>query len=206
MKKTFHFFRKILENRLLIAVTILISVAYSWEKIDHYLGITQNQWGLAATFWNDRIMAVIQNWGWMEWATFISGLAALGYFCEKFLPHPWKGMCKMTDKLPKKVPCLEHPEGQVPLDSPFYMERPPIDSDCYEAVSRPDALIRIKAPRQMGKTSLMTRVLDHTEQQGCRTVAVYFQQADSDIFADLDLFLQWFCASVMLVVQSFEWE
>ena len=112
----------------------------------------------------------------------------------------------MTDKLPKKVPCLEQPEGQVPLDSPFYMKRPPTDSDCYEAVRRPDALIRIKTPRQMGKTSLMTRVLDHTEQQGCRTVAVYFQQADSDIFADLDLFLQWFCASVMLVVQSFEWE
>jgi len=29
VKKAFHFFRKILENRLLIAVTILISVAYS---------------------------------------------------------------------------------------------------------------------------------------------------------------------------------
>ena len=25
---------------------------------------------------------------------------------------------------------------------------------------------------------------------------LYFQQADSDIFDDLDLFLQWFCASI----------
>ncbi len=202
MKKVFHFFRKIPENRLLLAIATFISgaaaVSYFWEKIDRHLGISQNRWVLAvAAFWDDKIAHAVQNWGWVEWATFISGLAAVAYFCEKFLPYPWKGMRKMKEKLPnKKIPSLEQPEGQVPLDSPFYVERLPVDSDCYEAVSKPYALIRIKAPRQMGKTSLMTRVLDHARQQGCRTVAVYFEQADSDIFADLNLFLQWFCASV----------
>lgn len=42
---------------------------------------------------------------------------------------------------------LEFPEGLVPIDSPFYVERPPLENDCYEAIERPGSLIRIKAPR-----------------------------------------------------------
>jgi hypothetical protein len=46
---------------------------------------------------------------------------------------------------------LDNPEGVVPLDSPFYIERLPIESDCYEEIEQPGALIRIKAPKQIGK-------------------------------------------------------
>lgn len=56
---------------------------------------------------------------------------------------------------------LENPEGQVPLSSPFYVERPPIETTCYGAIAQPNALIRIKAPRQVGKSSLMSRILHH---------------------------------------------
>lgn len=90
----------------------------------------------------------------------------------------------------------ELPEGQVDLASEFYIERPPIESRCYEAILKPGSLIRIKAPRQMGKTSLMARILHHASQQGCLTVPLSFQLADGKVFADLDKFLQWFCASV----------
>lgn len=91
---------------------------------------------------------------------------------------------------------LEEPDGQVGLDSPFYMERSPIESDCFEAVIAAGALIRIKAPRQMGKSSLLSRILVHAQQQGYKSVHLYFQQADGEVFADLDRFLQWFCASI----------
>ncbi|MBD2340054.1 AAA-like domain-containing protein [Calothrix sp. FACHB-156] len=90
----------------------------------------------------------------------------------------------------------ELPEGQVDLASEFYIERPPIESRCYEAILKPGSLIRIKAPRQMGKTSLMARILHHASQQGCLTVPLSFQLADGKVFADLDKFLLWFCASV----------
>ncbi len=90
----------------------------------------------------------------------------------------------------------ELPGGQVDLASRFYIERHPIESRCYETISQPGALIRIKAPRQMGKTSLMARILHHAEQQGSRTVALSFQLANRKIFANSDTFLQWFCASV----------
>lgn len=104
------------------------------------------------------------------------------YFAKKLKQNQWD---------------IEEPEGQVPLNSPFYIERPPIEPDCYETILKPGALIRIKAPRQMGKTSLMTRVLHHAEHQGkCRTISLSFQEADSDIFANLDDFLQWFSRSV----------
>ncbi len=91
---------------------------------------------------------------------------------------------------------LEEPEGQVSLQSRFYVERPPIEAECYEAITKPGALIRVKAPRQMGKTSLMTRILHYAAQEGCRSVPLYFQQADGDVFSKLDKFLEWFCASV----------
>ncbi|TAD80052.1 MAG: molecular chaperone Tir [Oscillatoriales cyanobacterium] len=96
--------------------------------------------------------------------------------------------------LPAAAP--ELPGGQVDLASRFYIDRPPIESRCYETIVQPGALIRIKAPRQMGKTSLMARILHHAEQQGCRTVALSFQLANRRVFASSDTFLQWFCASI----------
>ena len=91
---------------------------------------------------------------------------------------------------------LEPPSGQVPLNSPFYIERIPIESECFQAILKPDALIRIKAPRQMGKSSLLSRILDHASQAACRTVYLNFQTIDAEFLEDLDQFLQWFCANV----------
>jgi serine/threonine-protein kinase len=91
---------------------------------------------------------------------------------------------------------LDEPEGQVSLNSDFYVERPPIESDCYEAIVKPGALIRVKAPRQMGKSSLMSRILLHASQQGYRTASLNFQSADSELLTSLDKFLQWFCAII----------
>lgn len=84
--------------------------------------------------------------------------------------------------------------GQIPLDSLFYVERPPIESLCYETILQPGALIRIKAPKQMGKTSLMARVLQQAREQDLRTITLSLQLADTNVFLSLDRFLQWFCA------------
>jgi len=100
----------------------------------------------------------------------------------------------LIQPLPAAAP--ELPGGQVELTSCFYIDRPPIESRCYETIAQPGALIRIKAPRQMGKTSLMARILHHAEVQGSRTVALSFQLANRKIFANSDTFLQWFCASI----------
>jgi serine/threonine-protein kinase len=91
---------------------------------------------------------------------------------------------------------LEEPEGQIEVGSRFYIQRPPIERDCCETMLRSGSLIRIKAPRQMGKSSLLSRTLAFAKYKGYQVAHLYFQQADSAIFDDLDLFLQWFCGSI----------
>lgn len=93
---------------------------------------------------------------------------------------------------PPKI-CLK---GQVTLNSHFYVERPPIETLCDETILQPGALIRIKAPKQMGKTSLMARILQQARGKNLRTVTLSFQLADATVFSDLNRFLQWFCAIV----------
>ncbi len=95
---------------------------------------------------------------------------------------------------------LEHPSGLVPLNSPFYIKRFPIEERCYEQINQPGSLIRIKAPRQMGKTSLLTRIIDKSESQGDSTVTLDFQLAARQIFVNSDKFLRWFCASIGLAL------
>lgn len=102
---------------------------------------------------------------------------------------------------PQPVAEPELPRGQVELASAFYVERPGIDERCYEAIAKSGALIRIKAPRQMGKTSLMARVLHRAAAFGYRTVPLSFQLADSKVFTDLEQFLRWFCANVALQLE-----
>lgn len=101
-----------------------------------------------------------------------------------------------ADSPPLPIAVPELPEGQVDVASVFYMERPPVETRSYEAIVQPGALIRIRAPRQMGKTSLMARILHDAKQQGYRTVQLSFQLADLRLFADTDRFLKWFCASI----------
>ncbi len=91
---------------------------------------------------------------------------------------------------------LEPPQGQVPLDSKLYIERPPIEQRCYKAIMQPGAIIRIKAPKQMGKTSLMARIVAHAKKQGYQVATVDFRIIDKTVLTNLDQFLKWFCAYV----------
>ncbi len=97
---------------------------------------------------------------------------------------------------PVQAVALDEPEGQVPLESTLYVERPPIEARCYEAIVKTGALIRIKAPRQMGKSSLMLRILNHASEQDYQTASLNFQLVDRDSLSSLDQFLQWFCTSI----------
>ena len=101
-----------------------------------------------------------------------------------------------SDNIPLPAAEPELPGGQVDVASQFYIERQPIEERCYQTILQPSALIRIKAPRQMGKTSLMARILHHGARQGYCTVPLTFQLVDKGVFANLDKFLKWFCAYV----------
>ncbi|NET56868.1 MAG: DNA-binding protein [Symploca sp. SIO2E6] len=82
------------------------------------------------------------------------------------------------------------------LAAELYVERPPIEANCHEAILQPGALIRIKAPKQMGKTWLMDQILRDAAREGYKTVPLNLLRADHSVIAHLDKFLRWFCARV----------
>jgi transcriptional regulator with XRE-family HTH domain len=90
-------------------------------------------------------------------------------------------------------PC--YPNGAVPLGSPFYLERVPFEEQVNQEIRKPGALVRIKAPREMGKTSLLLRVLDAAKRLGYHTVSLNLEQVDQAILSDLNQFLRWLCAN-----------
>ena len=67
---------------------------------------------------------------------------------------------------------------------------------CCAELNKPGALLRIKAPIQFGKTTLMANLLKYSEQQGYRAIALNLRDAVKDDFESLESFLQWFMASV----------
>jgi hypothetical protein len=84
----------------------------------------------------------------------------------------------------------------VSADFSLYVQRPPIEADCCQEILKPGALICIKAPEKMGKTSLLKGILSQAEAYGYRKVYLNLRAAEGAIFANLDRFLRWFCANI----------
>ncbi|MDJ0715356.1 MAG: AAA-like domain-containing protein [Prochloraceae cyanobacterium] len=97
-----------------------------------------------------------------------------------------------NERVPDRFPC-----GPVPLNSNLYIERPPVENLAYEEIRHPGSLVRIKAPRHMGKSSLMLRTIDVAASMDYRTVQVDFQLADEAVFANSNKFLRWFCYNIV---------
>jgi diguanylate cyclase (GGDEF)-like protein len=91
---------------------------------------------------------------------------------------------------------LEFPSGTVPLNSPFYIERPPLETLAYAEIGKPGCVLRLQAPPKMGKSSLTLRLVAHATESGYRTARLDFQQLEPAIYASLEKFLRWLCASV----------
>ena len=79
------------------------------------------------------------------------------------------------------------------FDCPTYVERLPIETNCNRTVAQPGSLLRIKAPRRMGKTWLIDRLLHRASQQEYRVIKLNLQQADPLLLRSCEEFLQWFC-------------
>jgi diguanylate cyclase (GGDEF)-like protein len=94
-----------------------------------------------------------------------------------------------------------YPGSPVPVDSVFYIERLSIENLVYQEIYKSGSIIQIKAPRRMGKTSFVLRLIDRTQKSGYSSIYLDFQQAEEEIFASIDKFLRWFCANVSRQLQ-----
>ncbi|GBO55570.1 hypothetical protein APA_3721 [Pseudanabaena sp. lw0831] len=107
---------------------------------------------------------------------------------------------ELTPVLIKRKPPIPPPTPDphivVENNGYFYVVRSQLEQRCYEEVVKAGTLIRIKSPERMGKSLMMGRVLDYATQQEYRTAVIDLQEANKEIFADINKFLQWFCACV----------
>ncbi|NES89756.1 MAG: serine/threonine protein kinase [Okeania sp. SIO2B9] len=89
------------------------------------------------------------------------------------------------------------PNGSISLNSPFYIQRSDIEKQVYAEIEKPGALVRIKAPQEMGKTSLLLRVIKYAESLDYCTVNLDLQRVEQNILSDdINKFLRWFCANI----------
>lgn len=87
---------------------------------------------------------------------------------------------------------IDNPKGTMSKESRFYIERPQ-DSRLLGQVGLKQALINIKAPRQMGKSSMLIRGVEKARQLGKRIVFLDFQQLDTEHLHDSKTFYTSFC-------------
>ncbi|TAF97315.1 MAG: serine/threonine protein kinase [Oscillatoriales cyanobacterium] len=120
---------------------------------------------------------------------------------ELFIEYKQDLVCKeLLEKFgarasePRKI--LEVPEGLVPLNSDFYIERSRMEADCYQQILRPGSMIRIKAPKLMGKTSLLNRIIKNAQTNEYRLVRLDFRDAEEDILKNTNKFFEWFCFNI----------
>ena len=106
----------------------------------------------------------------------------------------YKGVSRFIKEQLLTIP--KQPENQSQNISSFYIQRPEIENNCYQNILQPGALIRIKSPRKMGKTYLISRIFDHVKQKGYRTVSINLWSQEN--LTDLKTFLQRFCAILSL--------
>jgi diguanylate cyclase (GGDEF)-like protein len=88
------------------------------------------------------------------------------------------------------------PGDPLPFNSCFYIERPPVESDAHAELLKPGSLIRIKAPRHMGKSSLMLQLIHQAQIHEYSVVTIDFKLVDTQTFLSLNNFLRWFCMNV----------
>lgn len=91
---------------------------------------------------------------------------------------------------------LELPNGQVPLNSNFYINRPQQEELAFSAILQPAALIRIMSPSGMGKTSLATRITAQARSHNYQTVMLNLQLAEAPVLSNFDKFLRWLIENI----------
>src|SRR5215471_14129258 len=84
-------------------------------------------------------------------------------------------------------------EGTMDPQSTFYVERPS-DHTALTAIERQGITISIKAPRQMGKSSLLMRIVDAAIRQGKRVALLDFQLFEKAALTDANTFFRQFCS------------
>lgn len=119
------------------------------------------------------------------------------------------GANETKTRLPNLIPDVTDPTGfylpltepelleeRVPLDSFFYIERHKVESLCCEKIMLPGALLRLKSPQKMGKSSVLKQIRPKLEKQGYEFVRLSFDKVDLNILSSFNNLTRYICACV----------
>jgi hypothetical protein len=108
-----------------------------------------------------------------------------------------------TPQLRKRSDLLKSRESSSEVDilvvknnGYFYVVRSRLENRGCEEILKPGMLMRIKSPEKMGKSLMMSRVIEYVRQNGYRTAIIDLREANQETFKDINKFLQWLCAYV----------
>ena len=114
--------------------------------------------------------------------------------CIRFKPD-WVAP-EVQEKFIARKPISTVPHSTLPIDSPLYIDRGIAEKRAKAIIQNPGALLRIRAPKQTGKTSLVHRILAHSHSLGYRSVTLNLNRIDEENLESSDRFLRYFCHSV----------
>lgn len=91
----------------------------------------------------------------------------------------------------------KHSSPRAEEETSFYIERPPIEEDCCREILKPGALLRIKGPLGMGKSSLLTtKIMPYARSNNYDSVIIDFASFNKEYLTDNIRFLRSFCSSL----------
>jgi hypothetical protein len=97
---------------------------------------------------------------------------------------------------PTPIDNLEAPYGVIPTNSNFYIEPDNIKSRCQQQKTKSSRLLKIKAAPQMGKTSLLERLVVEGQGLNYRIIRIDLQGLEDSIIQDLNQFFKWLCSQI----------
>ncbi|NEO99761.1 MAG: hypothetical protein F6K58_13995 [Symploca sp. SIO2E9] len=75
---------------------------------------------------------------------------------------------------------LRYPEGPERADSSFYVRLIPTEDICFDEIKKPGALVRIRSPKEMGKTSLLNQIIDQAKKYNYYPVYLDVSQIETE--------------------------
>lgn len=89
-----------------------------------------------------------------------------------------------------------YPKGALRSDSPYYIKRPPLEQEAYQAILEPGNILNILGAEKTGKTSLINRIVSLLEKKEYQIINIDLTLAESSTLSDLGKFLKWFCTII----------
>lgn len=103
------------------------------------------------------------------------------------------GEFRLDIPLPSAQPRLR--EGPMSVDSPYYVPRHS-DEIALGEVDNPQVTMSIQGPRQLGKSSLLVRVVDRALDIGKEVIFIDFQLLDQPTLSESARFFRWFARTI----------